>query len=246
MRERFLPIGRIVLMLLLAIFLVEKYISGKLFYYIGPRFSWLTLLAIGFLLALAAGSFVVMRHQVAHNHEHHNHDHEHTAPSLWPLMVVAVPVLLGFLIPARPLGASAITNRGVSTDVVSASDKTNRLTIVPSERNILDWVRMTNNTPDPAALNGQEANVLGFVYRDPRFTDNQFMVARFTITCCVEDALAIGIVVVDDNASQLTPDTWVQVKGKFTAGELDGKAIPVLVADEITPVLEPDQPYLFP
>lgn len=248
MREKLIPLARIILLLLLAVFLAEKYFSGKLFYYIGPRFSWLTLLAIGFLLMLAVGTLVKLRAQMAHDHEHDHdhHDHDHDSPSLWPLMVVAVPLLLGFVIPARPLGASAIGNRGVSTDVGVASDKTTRLTIVPSERNILDWVRIVNNTPDPTALNGQEANVLGFVYRDPRFADNQFMVARFTLTCCVADALAIGIVVVDNNTGQFTQDTWVQVKGSFTVGELDGEAMPVLIADEITPVDAPEQPYLYP
>jgi uncharacterized repeat protein (TIGR03943 family) len=248
MREKLIPLARMSLLLLLAVFLAEKYFSGKLFYYIGPRFSWLTLLAIGCLLALAVASFVAFRAKTAHDHEHdhHDHDHAHDSPSLWPLMVVAVPLLLGFVIPARPLGASAIGSRGVSTDVGLASDKATRLTIVSSERNILDWVRLINNTTDPAELNGQEANVLGFVYRDPRFADNQFMVARFTLTCCVADALAIGIVVTDDNAQQFTQDTWVQVKGTFTVGDLDGKAMPVLLADEITPVPEPEQPYLFP
>jgi uncharacterized membrane protein YcgQ (UPF0703/DUF1980 family) len=38
----------------------------------------------------------------------------------------------------------------------------------------------------------------------------------------------------------------VQVRGTFSVGELDGQAIPVLIAKEITPVEEPEQPYLYP
>jgi uncharacterized repeat protein (TIGR03943 family) len=155
-------------------------------------------------------------------------------------------LLLGVVIPARPLGASAITNRGLTTEVMLASDQTSRLTVVPSERNILDWARIISTTTNPVGLSGQEADVVGFVYRDPRFAENQFMVARFTLTCCVADALAIGIVVIDEKAVDFNADTWVHVKGTFTVGELDGESMPVLAAEAITPVDPPAQPYLYP
>jgi putative membrane protein len=88
--------------------------------------------------------------------------------------------------------------------------------------------------------------VIGFVYRDPRFAENQFMVARFTITCCVADALAIGLVTEADDAADLPDDSWVRVEGTFAEGTLDGDAMPVLVAETVTPIEPPEHPYLYP
>ena len=88
--------------------------------------------------------------------------------------------------------------------------------------------------------------MIGFVYRDIRFKSDQLMVSRFTITCCVADALAIGVVVDSPKASQFAADSWVRVTGSFSKGELDGKAMPILMADTITPIQPPREPYLYP
>jgi putative membrane protein len=62
----------------------------------------------------------------------------------------------------------------------------------------------------------------------------------------VADASAIGLVVQAENADQFADDSWVWVIGTFAEGQLDGDALPVLLADEITPVRPPEQPYLYP
>jgi putative membrane protein len=233
------------LLIMTAIFLTEKLVSGKLFYYIGPRFSWLAIVAVALLIILAGAYDLVGRKADADAHDGHDHDHER--PSVWPLVIVAVPLVLGVVIPARPLGATAVETRGMTTDVaLNSGSDTSTLTIIPSERNLLDWVRAINESSDPASLDGQEVDVVGFVYRDPRFAEDQFMVGRFTLTCCVADALAIGLVVQSTEAEALQADTWVRIKGKFQAGDAAGQAMPILVADEIVRVEEPEQPYLYP
>lgn len=230
------------ILILMAVFLAEKFFSGRLYYYIGPRFSWLTILAIGLFITMAGAYNLISAPDDIPTHEH-----VHAKTKLWQLLIVALPLFLGVIIPASPLGASAISNRGVSTTLsLTADGGASTLTVIPGERNVLDWVRAMNANPDPAALNGQEADVVGFVYRDTRFSDDQFMVARFTITCCVADAMAIGVVVVSQDASKFASDSWVRVKGTFTEGMLDSETIPVLVADEIVAVQPPEQPYLYP
>src|SRR5688500_5215454 len=124
---------------MMALFFAEKFWSGKLYYYIGPRFAWLALVAVALLLVLAGAYNLV---EDKNDHDDHS-GHDHAKASWWPLIITAIPLVLGVLIPARPLGASAIDTRGVSMDVAAASGTSgNELTIVPSERNILDWVRV--------------------------------------------------------------------------------------------------------
>jgi uncharacterized repeat protein (TIGR03943 family) len=236
---------------LLALFFAGMVISGRLYYYIGPRFGWLSVLAAGMFAFFAATYGLRSKPEQDHNHDHDGHDHHDHGPihvqSIALLLVPAVPLVLAVLVPARPLGATAASSRGISLGLPSSSvGSTATLDVEPESRTVLDWARAMNASSDPAALDGELANVIGFVYRDIRFKSDQFMVSRFTITCCVADALAIGVVVDSPKASQYTADSWVRVTGSFAKGELDGKAMPVLVADGITPIQPPQEPYLYP
>ena len=78
-----------------------------------------------------------------------------------------------------------------------------------------------------------------------------FMVARFTISCCVADASAVGMPVhwpQDAAPSSALPesDAWVQVHGTFQLGEFGGNLFPILQADSLAVVAEPEHPYLYP
>jgi uncharacterized repeat protein (TIGR03943 family) len=239
------------LLILLAIFFAEKFVSGTLYYYIGPRFGWLAIVAVT-LLILIGGSYSLTSNPTSDeghdNHHHHDHGHDHgDQASAWPILLVALPLVLGVTVPARPLGSSAVDVRGVSTEfTTTASNGERTLTIVPGERNVLDWVEAINEADEPAEITGEPADVIGFVYRDPRFAADQFMLARFTITCCVADAMAIGIVIEDPAAADYAADTWVRVEGEFAEGTVDGNTMPVLIAEAITPIEPPEQPYLYP
>jgi uncharacterized repeat protein (TIGR03943 family) len=196
---------------------------------------------------MLAGSYnLVEPRENSQSHDGHRHAGQHVErQAIWSLLIVALPLILGVVIPARPLGASAIANRGVTTDIgLAANSEDSRLSIVPSKRNLLDWVREMNTNPDPSALDGLEANVTGFVYRDPRFSDDQFLVGRFTITCCVADALAIGVVVEADDAARFEADCGAS-HGNVRAGDLDGVAMPILWQMKLY-VSGPEQPYLYP
>ena len=237
----------IVLLALAGIF-IQKYVSGNLYNYISPRFGWLAILG-AVLLALMALSIINLRpakEDPQTIHPGHDHEKEHKT-SFWALILISVPLLMGILIPSHPLGASQVANQGVSTGLSApSSDLQVSLKVIPAERNVLDWVRAIGANPDPASLNGQQANVIGFVYRDIHYASDQFMIARFAVSCCVADARAIGLVVTTPDAAQYATGEWLEVKGHFSAGKLDASPIPVILADAITPVEQPAQPYLYP
>jgi putative membrane protein len=244
MRPQSLDRLKALLLILMAIFFADKLVSGKLFYYIGPRFSWLSLAAVAMFIILA-GSYNL----VGERHDEGGHDHQDghrgKAP-VGPLLITALPLILGTVIPPSPLGASAVATRSAANITATIGGGGQALTIEPAERSVLDWVRTMNADPAPAALNGERADVIGFVYRDARFGKDQFLLARFTITCCVADAMAIGLVVQSPEAGQLIADSWVRVRGAFAEGKLDDEATPILVAEDVAPVQLPEQPYLYP
>lgn len=236
------------LLVLLALFFVQRWASGELFYYVAPRFGWLAPVAAAILIALA-GSYNLASQQDDSSDDgpHHEVEHTHRPTGVWPLAIVALPLVLGVIVPARPLGAGAAAARGVAAGggVVQAAGA-ETLAIAPEARTVLDWVRLIDASPDAGALNDQPADISGFVYRDARFAPDQLMVGRFVIACCVADAFAVGVVVSAENAAAFQTDSWVRVRGAFSEGLFDGQAVPVLVASNITPIQPPEQPYLFP
>lgn len=232
----------------MGIYLLVKILGGTLYFYINDRFLWLVATGAGIFLLLALAAFRRWRAEAAHAHAHDHAHHGHSHGSRWSLLIVALPLLLGFLVPAKPLDSGALAARGISTNLGAGSGggQTSQLSVPADQRSILDWVRAFNFSADPNELAGEPADVVGFVYHDPRLPDNQFLVSRFTVTCCVADAFAVGIIVQTDDAAAWAGNAWVHVQGTIAVGSLDGEPAPVVLAESIKPVPVPPQPYLFP
>lgn len=250
------------ILLFLGLYFLDNMLSWRIYFYINERFGWLSWMGTVIFLVLGVISVVDLvsakpeaehdhdhaghehaEHDHAHEHEGHNHEH---APSWAKLAIVGLPLLVGLIVPAKPLGAAAIQNSGVSTSYSSQGSAT-QLSIAPTDRNVLDWVRAFNASNDTTEFTGQKADLIGFVYRDLRFDEKtQFMVARFAISCCVADANALGVIVQTKNAAEWQPDNWVRVKGKFQVQTIDNRQTPVLFAESIEAVKQPEHPYLYP
>ncbi|MBL8161518.1 MAG: TIGR03943 family protein [Anaerolineae bacterium] len=236
----------------LALYFVYNILSGNLANYINQRFAWLSYVAVVLFVLLGAASLLELLRRDAHEHhdheghEHHDHDHDHDHSSVsWvALAVVAVPLVLGTLIPSQPLGATAIDG-SISLSGATVTTATT-FTTNPLEWNVLDWLRAFNASDDIQSFNGRQADVVGFVYREATFPDEKLMVARFTVSCCVADAAAIGLPIVWPEASSIPQDTWIRVQGTFQVGEFRGDTVPLLIAESIEEVPQPEHPYLYP
>jgi putative membrane protein len=257
---------RAVLLLFLGLYLFDNILTGRIYYYINERFALFTWAAVAILLTMGIVSIVdLLReprtntdgphdHEPTHEHDHesheHGHDHQHgTAPSWLVLGILALPLALGILVPVKPLGAFAVGSSGVSTSFsgLQSGGTSTQFSVAPQDRNVLDWVRAFNATTNVDEFNGQQGDLVGFVYRDIRFKDSaQFMLARFTVSCCVADASAIGVIVQAKDVDKIKQDSWVQVKGKFQVQTFDGQRTPILIADSVEVTGQPAHPYLYP
>ncbi|MDX2161501.1 MAG: TIGR03943 family protein [bacterium] len=238
----------------LGVYFVRTIVTGSLTNYINERFAWLSYLAAALFLLLglyslwiavrASRSDAALHQALNHDHDHdHDADHTHEQISWGTLAILAIPLLLGTLIPSRPLGAEAISGNLATSASIGA---TTTFTTQPLDRNVLDWLRYFATLGDYQEAVGQPADVIGFVYKEPTFGDDQFMVARFTVSCCVADASAIGVPVQFADSATLEQGAWVRVRGAFTVGDFQGDTMPVLVADALEPVEQPKHPYLYP
>lgn len=256
---RLKTIAKVILFISLGLFLASRLSNGTLSFYIHPRFNALTAVtAITFILI---GLLYAYQHRQTiftgaddHDHDHHTHDHahdhDHSHDLSWlALAILAIPVLLGVMVQPKPLGAAALQNREINTSLLASAQAPggSQLAVIPTagERNILDWLYLFRDRGDAAAFNDEPVHVIGFVYRDDRFAADEFMVSRFTVSCCVADAAPIGLIVRWPDAPDLAADQWVEVKGTFLAGTFDGNELPLLIANEVLVTDAPAQPYLY-
>lgn len=241
------------LMIVLGAFLGARLLNGSIYYYINERFT--ALIVAGALIAfgLAVGAWVGRRQPDATNldpelpPELDPNEGRARRSRLWRSGFLVVPLLIGVAIPARPLGASAITTRGLNADApIAASSDPQRLQIAPEQRSILDWIRAVNYSSDPAEVRGLPADVIGFVYHDPQLGADQFMVARFMVTCCSADGTAVAAAVVWPGSADLADNTWVRVRGVVDVTQYAGRPLPLISATSVEPTTEPEHPYMYP
>lgn len=266
MSQRFERSVKALLLLALAVFLYSRFANGTLYFYINRNFMAFTLLAVFGLLVVGlsyrfdrqSGNPPSGGHD-DHAHAHTGHEtghesgHEHSHGLTWGnVVLVLLPIVFGLLVPPQPLGASALANREVNSGVnqnslpgvvgITAPKAT-------TDMNILDWwtaFQRAESANTDHNIVGQPARVAGFVYKDEKYGDGNFLLVRYVVSCCVADASALGLLVASPQSAQLDGDQWVEVTGAFAPGELDDWQLPVLVADHIETIEAPNQPYLYP
>ena len=213
-------------------------ISGNLAYYINQRFAWLVVVgAAVFVLLALVNIYSGLRAGDECFHQHFEIG--------WDiLLIVSLPLLLALIVPSRSLGIEAV-NGGISLSPVGVASPA-AFQRSPLDRNILDWLREFQRASSPAAFDGTAADVSGFVYREPGFAENTFMLSRFTMSCCVADAFPIGMPVNAPATTDIEAGVWLRIRGKFRVAEFDAELMPVLFADIVEPIDVPQQPYLYP
>jgi uncharacterized repeat protein (TIGR03943 family) len=227
------------LLLGLGIYFIVVIVTGNLTNYINERFAWLSYVAAGIFLLLGTHSlYMALRPEDAVGK-----DRGLSWGTLW---MVGIPLLLGTLVPSRPLGVESVDRISTTAAINAAGSNVSQFEIDPLNRNVLDWLRVFNSVSDFDEVNGQPADLIGFVYSEPTFPEDQFMIARFTVSCCVADASAIGVPAYYAETPTLTQGQWVRVQGAYQVGEFRGDVLPVLQVASIEVVEQPEHPYLYP
>jgi uncharacterized repeat protein (TIGR03943 family) len=242
------------LLLGLFLFLIGKVINNQLLWYINQRFVILTLIGIVFLAILVQHLYTEVKlmreHQKEEEQEHeHHHDHDHEqAPSSINLWIMLIPLLIGVLIPAKPLDSSAVSAKGITTSsgLISSQSSSQLFETESEQRNVLDWIKLFFFEKDLDPFIGQQASVVGFVYHDQSLPQGQFLVSRFVLSCCAADGYAVGMIVESPQADSFENDTWIKVSGPVDVVSYNGSPSPLIRAETIEVVPQPEQPYLYP
>ncbi len=224
----------------LAGYFVYNIVGGDLANYINLRFMWLTYVALFLFTLLGVITVIGILRR-----DYNNVTSDHTTISWHVILVMALPLVLGTLIPSQPLGASAVRD---NLSFQAASFGTARVAQKdPLDRNVLDWGRaFAEPGVDPSAFDDLPADFVGFVISEPTFPEGYVVIARSVVRCCVVDIEGVGIPAAWADAHTLRDDQWVRVQGTFTAGIFQDQRTPILHVTSIEVVSQPEQPYLYP
>ena len=83
----------------------------------------------------------------------------------------------------------------------------------------------------------------GMVFRQEGLPAGCFVLFRFVITCCAADAIPAALLVAADRADAFPVDSWVRVRGRVERTAFRGLDIPLLRAEQVTPIPPPGNPY---
>lgn len=246
------PTLRMVLLIALGAMLVVKVVTGRILLYVNGIYIRLILAAgISYIILgyIAGLRWLAVRRNTADTHSHDDHGHASGRIEALGYATLAIPLLIGLLVPAHPLGSSAVASR--SNDPAGGASVGGRLKSLgelgdASDRwTLLDWTAAVAQTSDARTLVGKPVNLIGFVAQgNSGFGPGYLTVARFVIVCCVADGNAVTLPVRWDSPSPR--DTWVQVSGTLATGMIDGKATPYIAATALQAIPQPSQPYLYP
>jgi putative membrane protein len=221
----------------IGVMLLAKTARGVLTYYIHPRYTVLVIACGIILLAIAALRSLRIWAERPERMD---------GRGSWYLLL-AVPLLLGVIVPAQPLDGALLAVRGAdlsSPRVAQASSFRGAARGDSSEWNLLEWTMTLSLEPEQAR--GKPVDVLGFVFHDPKLGQDGFYVARYVVTCCSADGTGVGLPVVWPGGKGLPENGWVRVRGTLGETQLEGRAEPAIVASAVEPTEQPRNPYLYP
>jgi putative membrane protein len=92
---------------------------------------------------------------------------------------------------------------------------------------------------------GKKIEMIGFVYREENFSENQMVVARFGLSCCVADASVYGTLSTGEMVKDLQDDQWIRVTGTITKTEYNDWTLPYIQIEQLDKIEQPDQPYIY-
>lgn len=157
-------------------------------------------------------------------------------------------ISIGLFLPAKGLSSITASQRSIdlnsinlTQDTISAVQNFSKST---TNFSLGDWIAMQNFNPDPEFYVDKEVKVSGFLYKPTNLNLNTetAVVARFIITCCAVDARPVGLRMQLMENSELKPDDWIEVTGKFG---LDKNNELIILAENINKISEPTNPYIY-
>jgi uncharacterized repeat protein (TIGR03943 family) len=156
--------------------------------------------------------------------------------------LIVLPVVVVLVLPPTALGSYAASRRSASAGgfVAASGEEISQGPLELVDVAASSWSRDAMRALVRRA--GSQVDFVGFVTRPSGLPEDEFVLTRFIISCCVADALSVQVRVVGVEPGAFAEDQWVRVRGTFypVGGEM------LVDASEVRAVPRPSSPYLNP
>lgn len=230
--------------LLLSIFLYDLTSTGKIKLFISPK---IILFVNIFQVALAiltiyqlSKSFTTMSNR----------------PFNKVFLLFIFMILVGKGAAKADIDATIVDNKGVKainkianvSGTQTEEDRQMKLPLDITQDNFVDILSDIFNHPD--TYSGRIVTLSGFVHKEEGLDNNEFVIGRLFMSCCVADSQLIGpIGRLPHDSQQLTEGTWIKVQGKISSKSysFDNQltTTPVVVIDKFEEIPAPQDAYVY-
>lgn len=235
-----------ILLLGLSFYLFMLVISGDLTRFIHPRMTIYIYFALGALMIMAAfqGTRIF---------------EEGKGRIKKGYAVFLLPLVCGMLMHPGSLNEDISKNKGVVIspsqidlsykDSTYVDDSVRDGIITLTENNFTKVLYSIWSSPDKYV--GRSISLEGFIYRDEDMAQNQLIISRMIINCCVADTVVVGIAAEYGEIEKLQENEWVSVVGKINMMKCINpltkaeETVPGIIIDSLQIIEKPENPYVY-
>lgn len=238
----------------MALMLTVSVVTGDIALLINPKFRILIILSIIMLLVLGMIQCWYLKKEEVH------------PIGLWGYLMILTPILVYLFFPPQALDASMINKKGV-TLVSSNQAKERQAKQLEKPRQETPYQKVLNEMKKkpiiifdeknyagylsalelyPKELQGKKIRIKGFVFKDdPELKKDEFILSRFTVSCCTADASVVGVITKYHQAPILKADEWIEVEGTISTTKLFGYDSPLIELETYRKTQKPKDPYIY-
>jgi putative membrane protein len=236
-------IFELTILFLFSVYVSILYATGKITFFIHPRYVTFTYVFALLAAFVACVGFVLWwERRNKPVDEHHHEKKPGKLSGVWQYGAIVLTLVVAFVLPVRPLSIATAQQREIDFNSLSYNQKGALDSFFRDSEgyDLGDWVVTLNYDPDPANYVGKKVRVSGFAYKSDSLPAGTFRLARFVITCCAVDARPVGLLVKD---TSVTDNKWYEVQGEFALDKESSEL--VIISSNIKQIDEPKDPYIF-
>jgi uncharacterized repeat protein (TIGR03943 family) len=225
--------------------LIKYTIEGTLGILIHP--SYYNLATVAGVVLLAIGIYGAYRVYKYRQEDRSTEQHVSLLPKKLSILLLLGTAITGLIITPRLFSSQTAVAQGITdTNAITRTQtKAFRANVKPENRSLVDWIRTINNYPEPDAYKGQKVKVTGFTIYPKDLSNEYILLSRFVITCCAADAYPIAMMVKypTQDLRIHRQDSWLEIEGNMMTETIASKRQVAILANKVTPISAPKNPY---
>ncbi|MGG7099045.1 TIGR03943 family putative permease subunit [Clostridium sardiniense] len=95
---------------------------------------------------------------------------------------------------------------------------------------------------NPSSYKGEKIQTEGFIYKQKNFKNDEFVIAREVMTCCIADIQIAGPMCQYDKTVDLKENDWFRIEGTIDIKD----NMPIIKVEKLTSVIKPKSEYIYP